>query len=341
VTAPLLEVSDLVVEFPVAGGQRLQAVSGVTFDVEQGETLGLVGETGCGKSTTGRSIVQAPGPTHGSVVFDGVDLTTQSARDLRALRPKLQLVLQDPISALNPRRRVLDIVAEPLDIWQVGDKASRHAKAAEILDAVGLGQDGIDERYPSELSGGQCQRVNIARALVMEPKLLICDEPVSALDVSMQGQILNLLREAKERFALTMVFIGHDLAVVKNISDRVAVMYLGKICEIAPADEMYRAPRHPYTRGLLDSALEPDALLKPGGRAEATPVMAGEIPSPLSPPSGCRFRTRCSRADDRCASEEPQLLEVGPRHQIACHYPIPVPVADAPRLVRKTPTVGA
>jgi peptide/nickel transport system ATP-binding protein len=323
-TAPLLQVNNLVVEFPLAGGRRLQAVSDVTFDVAAGETLGLVGETGCGKSTTGRSILQSPRPTSGSVIFDGVELTALSPAQVRAIRPKIQLVLQDPISALNPRRRVSDIVAEPLDIWGIGTKGTRRAKVLEMLDAVGLGDAGVLRRYPSELSGGQCQRVNIARALVLEPSMLICDEPVSALDVSMQGQILNLLHEAKRRFGLTMVFIGHDLAVVKNISDRIAVMYLGKICEIAPADELYRAPRHPYTRALLDSILEPRATAR---RTEPAVALAADVPSPLSPPSGCRFRTRCSRAEARCATDEPPLLEVGSSHELACHFPIPVPLS--------------
>jgi peptide/nickel transport system ATP-binding protein len=325
-TGPVLQVSELVVEFPVAGGRRLQAVSGVSFDVAPGETLGLVGETGCGKSTTGRAVVQSPRPTSGSVMFDGVELTTTSRAELRAIRPRIQLVLQDPISALNPRRRVADIVAEPLEIWRAGTARTRRERAAETLQAVGLGDD-ILRRYPSELSGGQCQRVNIARSLVMKPTMLICDEPVSALDVSMQGQILNLLHDAKRAFGLTMVFIGHDLAVVKNISDRIAVMYLGKICEVAPADELYRAPRHPYTRTLLDSILEPRVTAPRTEPARAAVTLAAEVPSPLSPPSGCRFRTRCPRAEALCTTDEPLLVDVGLGHQLACHFPIPVPVA--------------
>ncbi len=324
-TDALLQVRDLSVDFP-AGERRLQAVAGVSFEVAAGETLGLVGESGCGKSTTGRAIVQAPPPRTGSVRFEGIELTTLSRRQLRAIRPRIQFVLQDPIAALNPRRQVADIIAEPLGIWAIGTKASRRETALQMMEAVGLGHAALAGRFPSELSGGQCQRVSIARSLVLNPTLLICDEPVSALDVSMQGQILNLLHEAKRTFGLTMVFIGHDLAVVKNVSDRIAVMYLGKICEIAPADEMYRAPRHPYTRALLDSILEPRVAAGIRDRAAGAAPLPGDVPSPLAPPSGCRFRTRCPRAEERCALEEPPLIKVGNGHELACHFPIPVPV---------------
>jgi len=317
-TEPLLRVEHLVVEFPAGHRRRVQAVSDVSFDVAQGETLGLVGESGCGKSTTGRAILQLPRPTSGRVVFDGDVLTDLSGEALRRTRPKMQMVLQDPISSLNPRRRVADIVAEGLDIWNIGDHASRTAKVREVLEAVGLDPDDASDRQPHEFSGGQCQRISIARGVVTEPRLLICDEPVSALDVSVQAQILNLLEDMKARYGLTLLFIAHDLAVVKHVSDRVAVMYLGKLCEIASPDELYRSPAHHYTAALLASipVADPDAATGTG------PRLSGEIPSPLDPPSGCRFRTRCPAAGDRCAAEEPLLRDVGAGHSVACHFPL-------------------
>jgi peptide/nickel transport system ATP-binding protein len=312
----LLRVEHLVVEFPAGPRAKVHAVSDVSFDVARGETLGLVGESGCGKSTTGRAIMQVPPPTSGRVIFDGVDLTRLRGGALRAVRPGFQLIFQDPISSLNPRRRVHDIVAEPLRI--AGDRARERERVAALLAEVGLDVAAADRR-PHELSGGQCQRVSIARALVREPKLLICDEPVSALDVSVQAQILNLLEDAKARHGLTMIFISHDLAVVKNVSDRVAVMYLGKLCEIAPADDLYRAPLHPYTRALLASIPKVEG----NGRAERERVLVpGELPSPIDPPSGCRFRTRCPLAADRCAVEEPEMREMRPNHFVACHFPL-------------------
>jgi peptide/nickel transport system ATP-binding protein len=242
----------------------------------------------------------------------------------------MQMIFQDPISSLNPRRRVREIVGEGLEIWSIGDKESRAAKVAEVLDAVGIDPRN-GERRPHEFSGGQCQRISIARAVVTEPKLIICDEPVSALDVSVQAQILNLLQDMKQRYGLTLIFIAHDLAVVKNVSDRVMVMYLGKVCEVAPPDALYEHPAHPYTAALLASIPVPD----PGVQPDESKVLGGEIPSPVHPPSGCRFRTRCPRAEQRCADEEPVLRELATGHRVACHFPL-VPMArSTPRSEEK------
>ncbi|HXM54128.1 MAG TPA: ABC transporter ATP-binding protein [Candidatus Dormibacteraeota bacterium] len=314
----LLRVEDLSVEYPLGGGRRLQAVAGLSLDVAEGETLGLVGESGCGKSTTGRAIMQLPRPTGGRVLFEGRDLTGLPRSELRRVRRRLQMVFQDPISSLNPRRRVGDLVAEPLVIASNGDGAARRERVREALMAVGLEPDLIWGRRRHEFSGGQCQRICIARAIVMRPRLLICDEPVSSLDVSVQAQILNLLEDMKDRYGLTMLFISHDLAVVKNVSDRIAVMYLGKLCEVAPSERLHRSPAHPYTASLLDSVPIPD----PGVPPRPAPVV-GEPPSPLAPPSGCRFHTRCSRAQDRCRTEEPVVRQMAPGHFAACHFPLP------------------
>ena len=312
----VLTVEDLVVEFR-SGRQTVHAVSGVSFSVKTGETLGLVGESGCGKTTTGRALVQIQQPTSGTVTYRGQNLSALSTGDLRRIRTKIQMIFQDPISSLNPRRRVKDIVAEPLVIWRNGDKKDRSAKVRDMLSAVGIDPDAAGDRRPGEFSGGQCQRISIARALMSEPELLICDEPVSALDVSVQAQILNLLADLKAQFGLTMVFIAHDLAVVKNVSDRVAVMYLGKLMEIAQSDDLYRFAAHPYTEALLHSIPEPD----PDFHSEH-PGLSGDLPSPLDPPSGCRFRTRCPYAQDLCAEQEPPLREISPGHQVACHFPL-------------------
>jgi len=309
----VLKVDDLVVEFgPV------KAVSNVSFEVRAGETLGLVGESGCGKSSTARAIMQLPRPTAGSVKLMGEELTEARGNALRALRPKMQMIFQDPISSLNPRRTVLEIISAPLEVVGQGDKASRREAVVQALDAVGMDPEISLGRRPHEFSGGQCQRISIARALVLDPEILICDEPVSALDVSVQAQILNLLHDMKARYSLTMLFISHDLAVVKNICDRVAVMYLGKICEVATSEELYRHPRHPYTRALLSAVPEPDPEVRP----EPVNLMSGELPSPMNPPSGCRFRTRCPLAQPKCAEVEPPLQELAPGHQVACHFPI-------------------
>ncbi|MCG5212782.1 ABC transporter ATP-binding protein [Streptosporangium sp. KLBMP 9127] len=307
----VLRVEDLVVEFPAGKGRRVHAVSGVSFDVARGETLGIVGESGCGKSTTARALMQLPAPLSGSIRLDGVEMTSLRGEKLRETRRRLQMIFQDPISSLNPRRKVRDIVAEGPRVW--GEGADR---VDEMLEAVGLDPVTAAGRRPHEFSGGQCQRICIARALVLRPEVVICDEPVSALDVSVQAQILGLLEDLKERYRLTLVFIAHDLAVVKNISDRVLVMYLGKICELAPGETLVNRPAHPYTRALLASI--------PGGRLALPPadqLIKGEPPSPVWPPSGCRFRTRCPKARARCAEEEPVVRPVADGQWVACHFP--------------------
>jgi peptide/nickel transport system ATP-binding protein len=316
VSDPLLSVEDLHVTFR-KGNTAVQAVAGVTFSMRQGETLGLVGESGCGKSTTGRAVVQVERATSGRIRFNDTDITALNRSDLRKLRTQVQMIFQDPISSLNPRRKVTDIVAEPLTIWRIGSKEERRDSANAMLDRVGIDPYINGGRHPREFSGGQCQRISIARALVLQPKLLVCDEIVSALDVSVQAQILNLLEDLKAEYNLTVLFIAHDLAVVKNVSDRVAVMYLGRLCEVAPSDVLYEAPLHHYTAALLSAAVEPD----PEAPRNAVPL-TGEPPSPINPPSGCRFRTRCPRAEARCAEEVPELRELAPGHQVACHFPI-------------------
>jgi peptide/nickel transport system ATP-binding protein len=323
----LLRVEHLVVEFPVGRQATVHAVSDINLDVLEGETLGLVGESGCGKSTTGRAIIQLPRPTSGRVLFQGRDLVRLPSEELRKVRPQMQLIFQDPISSLNPRRKVGDIVREPLEIWNRGAANKRDEMVDEVLDAVGLDPNVARGRRPHEFSGGQCQRICIARALVLEPKVIICDEPVSALDVSVQAQILNLLEDMKHRYGLTLIFIAHDLAVVKNVSDRIAVMYLGKLCEVAPPESLYTQPAHPYTAALLASIPVPD----PQATTQVDSSLAGDLPSPLNPPSGCRFRTRCPRAKDRCADEEPQMRPVlgSEDHFVACHFPL-IEAAEAP-----------
>ncbi|WP_067178153.1 ABC transporter ATP-binding protein [Microtetraspora niveoalba] len=314
----VLVVDDLVVRFPAGRGQTVHAVSGVSFDLLDGETLGILGESGCGKSSAGRAVMQLPPPTSGSVLLDGTELTGLPPRALRTRRRKMQMILQDPVSSLNPRRRVKDLVAEGLSIW--GTRPSRD-QVESMIASVGLDPAVVWDRRPHELSGGQCQRICIARALMLDPRVLICDEPVSSLDVSVQAQILNLLEETKTRYGLSMVFIAHDLAVVKNISDRIMVMYLGKVCEVTPSAGLAASALHPYTRLLLASV--PEADLGAGTADRPAPGVAGdgtvELPSPLNPPSGCRFRTRCPLATARCAEEEPLLREVGDGHHLACH----------------------
>ena len=311
---PVLVVDDLVVEFPVGRGQVVHAVSGLHLDLLPGETLGVLGESGCGKSSAGRAMMQLPPPTSGSVRLEGTELTGLRSQQLRRARARMQMIMQDPVSSLNPRRCVEDLVAEGLAIWEPRmSSADRRARVREALVAVGLDPDAVAKRRPHELSGGQCQRVCIARALVLDPTVLICDEPVSSLDVSVQAQILNLLEQTKERYGLSMVFIAHDVSVVKNISDRVMVLYLGKVCEVLPSATVDTGAQHPYTRLLLASI--------PGADAGAAEQTSTELPSPLAPPSGCRFRTRCPLATERCATEEPQLREAGPGHHVACHHP--------------------
>jgi peptide/nickel transport system ATP-binding protein len=314
----LLRVDDLVVEFPVGRtGLKVNAVSGISLDVLRGETLGVVGESGCGKSTTGRAIMQLPRPTSGSVVFDGKQLTDMSGDDMREARTRMQMIFQDPISSLNPRRKVRDIVMEPLSIWKRGSSEEQRAKVDSLLEEVGIDPVRAAESQPHQFSGGQCQRISIARSLVLDPTLIICDEPVSALDVSVQAQVLNLLEDLKLRHGLTLIFIAHDLAVVKNVSDRIAVMYLGKICEVATPDDLYRAPAHHYTSVLLNSIPVPDPEI-----AATKTAIEGEPPSPVLPPPGCRFHTRCPAATDVCRNVEPQLREVAPGQFVACHHPI-------------------
>ncbi|HEY5172125.1 MAG TPA: oligopeptide/dipeptide ABC transporter ATP-binding protein [Acidimicrobiia bacterium] len=315
----LLRVEDLVVEFRAGrSGLKVHAVSNISFDVKEGETLGLVGESGCGKSTTGKAIMQLPRPTSGHVVFEGRDMAQLSGEEQRRTRTRMKMIFQDPISSLNPRRKVEDIIAEGLRIWKVGTPAEQQVKIDAMMLAVGLDPVLQRGRRPHQFSGGQCQRISIARAVITEPKLIICDEPVSALDVSVQAQILNLLEEMKTRYGLTLIFIAHDLAVVKNVSDRVVVMYLGKICEVGPPDLIYQQPTHPYTRVLLDAIPVPDPSVRPEARAK----VLGEIPSPVAPPSGCRFRTRCPKAQPKCADEEPQIREIHTGQFVACHFPL-------------------
>jgi peptide/nickel transport system ATP-binding protein len=319
-TDHLLEVTELVLRYPVRKGQ-LEAVSGVTFAIDRGETLGLVGESGCGKSSTGRAVLQLPPPTAGTVRLDGRDLAGLGRKELKAMRRRMQLISQDPVAALNPRRRARDIVAEGLVI--AGARAAAvKTQVAEAFRLVGMDIAVVGDRRPHELSGGQCQRLAIARALVLRPELLVCDEPVASLDMSIQGQVLNLLEDMRRELGLSMLFISHDLTAVRNVSDRVAVMYLGRFAEVGDADAIIKRPAHPYTRALLSAVPVADA------RAVSTEEnLEGELPSPLSPPSGCRFRTRCPLAQERCAQETPKLRPVADRQEVACHFPLHGPVA--------------
>jgi len=310
----LLRVDDLVVEFPTDKGV-VHAVSGISFDIRDGETLGLVGESGCGKSTTGRALMQLPAPTSGSVTFEGTDLTSLAGEELRRLRPRFQMIFQDPISSLNGRRTVNDIVGAGAEIWGWPTDEAK-TRVRESLEAVGFDPDLVGDRLPGTFSGGQCQRICIARALLLDPKLVICDEPVSALDVSVQAQILNLLADMKERYGITLLFISHDLGVVKNVSDRVIVMYLGRICEVAPPDELFASAAHPYTQLLIESVPRVGV-----GRDDRRAAPIGELPSPLDPPSGCRFRTRCPRATELCSTDVPEIRQIGENHFVACHFP--------------------
>ena len=292
-------------------------LSQVSLDVVKGETLAIVGESGCGKTTLARAILQLPPPNSGEVIFDGTDMTLLPKENLRSARTSMQMIFQDPISSLNPRMTVHQLIDEPLEIWDRGTRAERDERINKLLFSVGLEPDLVLNRRSYEFSGGQCQRISIARALALDPRMLICDEPVSALDVSIQAQILNLLLFMKETYGLTMLFISHDLAVVKAISTRVMVMYLGKICEVAPPDVLYSNPAHHYTRALLNSVPIPDPT-----KQIRTELLQGEPPSPMNPPSGCRFRTRCVGASALCAEQEPQLREVSPGQFVACHHPI-------------------
>lgn len=316
----LLRVRDLVKSFPVRGGHRsgavVQAVAGVSFDLGRGETLSLVGESGCGKSTTARCVVRILDATSGSVEFDGVDLTAIDGDELRRLRSRFQMVFQDPQASLNPRMTVGEILSEPLEIHGVG-QAEAKERIGELMSLVQLRSSDLD-RYPHQFSGGQRQRIGIVRALVLRPQMVALDEPVSALDVSIQAEIIYLLERLRDQFDLSYLFIAHDLSVVRHLSDRVAVMYLGKIVEAGTNADVYEHSAHPYTQALLAAAPIPDPRLE---RNRSRIVLAGDPPSPIDPPSGCRFRTRCWKAQQRCADQEPTLHDPGIGHDVACHYP--------------------
>ncbi|HIC89437.1 MAG TPA: dipeptide ABC transporter ATP-binding protein [Anaerolineae bacterium] len=323
-SVPLLRVEHLVKHFPVPGGflfsrQRevIQAVNDVSFELHQGETLGLVGETGCGKSTVARCVVQLYRPTAGHIYFHGVDLTTARGTEMRAVRRHIQIIFQDPYASLNPRYSVRRIVQESLDIHRIGTPRERRERVAELLAVVGLNPDMAD-RYPHEFSGGQRQRISIARALALNPSLIICDEPVSALDVSIQAQILNLLEDLQREQGFSYLFIAHDLAVVKHISHRVAVMYLGRIVELASSHDLYRSPLQPYTQALMAAIPVADPARERAKRAQRS-GLRGELPSPRKPPPGCHFHPRCPHMTERCTIEVPQLREVEPNHWVACH----------------------
>ena len=312
----VLHIEDLVVEYRAAGNQKVQAVSGISLDLIKGETFAIVGESGCGKSTFAKAVMQIVKPTSGSVVFNGSDLMKSSKEELRQIRPKMQMIFQDPVSSLDPRFTVSRIVKEPLEIWSRGSESEQETKIDELLNSVGLEPTLVRERHAYEFSGGQCQRISIARALALDPEILICDEPVSALDVSVQAQILNLLQDMKDKYGLTMIFISHDLAVVKAVSTRVMVMYLGKICEIGNPSDLYKTPRHHYTSALISAIPVPDPEF-----SIKVQIIDGYPPSPTDPPSGCRFRTRCPAATELCANEEPQLRDMGGGNFVACHHP--------------------
>lgn len=310
----LLSARGLSKDFPVSGKRRLHALSRVDLDIYEGETLALVGESGCGKSTLGRTLIRLIPATEGSISFEGQDISSMSEKEFRPLRGKMQIIFQDPYASLNPRMTVRDIIAEPLETHHVcADARETTQRVRELMKAAGLSEEYL-YRYPHQFSGGQRQRIGIARAIALKPKLIICDEPVSALDVSVQNQILNLLKDLQKEFGLTYLFISHDLSVVRFLSDRTCVMFLGKLCEVGNTAELYEKPLHPYTRFLLEAIPGID----PRARGEKRPLLKGELPSPIHPPSGCRFHTRCPYATERCRTEEPLLRDVGGR-QVACH----------------------
>lgn len=317
---PLVEVRNIVKHFPVTGGvflreiAKVHAVDNVSLAIKPGETLGLVGESGCGKSTLGRLILRLEEPTSGQVLFEGEDILAYNAERLRKLREEMQIIFQDPFSSLNPRKSVAHIVGEPLLVHGMKSRAERESRVEELLEVVGLGREHM-RRYPHQFSGGQRQRIGVARALALNPRLIICDEAVSALDVSIQAQVINLLQDLQAELGLTYLFISHDLSVVEHISDRVAVMYLGKVVELADADTLYGNPLHPYTQALLGAAPVPDPY-----REVAHTILRGDVPSPINPPSGCRFHTRCPYSEQICIDHEPELRELAAGHTVACHF---------------------
>jgi oligopeptide transport system ATP-binding protein len=325
----ILRVENLVKHFPIRGGvfrrqiAAVKAVDGVSFTVNEGETLGLVGESGCGKSTTARLVLRLIEPSSGSVEFEGRDLMNIPKDELRKMRRDLQIVFQDPYASLNPRMTIGNIIREPLMIHSIGTAEEQKDRVKYLLETVGLNPEHVD-RYPHEFSGGQRQRIGFARALATQPRLIVCDEPVSALDVSIQAQIINLLEDLQDEFKLTYLFIAHDLGVVRHISDRVAVMYLGKIVELAPVSRLYEYPNHPYTQSLLSAVPVPDPTAQ---RARARIILQGDVPSPVNPPSGCRFHTRCPIAQPICSEQDPEFRELQPGHWAACHvakdHPVP------------------
>ncbi|TME49838.1 MAG: ATP-binding cassette domain-containing protein [Chloroflexi bacterium] len=315
---PLLRVVDVVKHFPAGVGASVKAVDGVSFDVQRGETVGLVGESGCGKSTLGRLVTQLIPVTSGNVIFDGVDITRLGGERLRQQRKQLQIIFQDPYASLDPRMTIGDVIAEPLVNFDMLHGKEKDTRVQELLRVVGLNPY-FNNRYPHEFSGGQRQRIGIARALALNPRLIVCDEPVSALDVSIQAQIINLLEDLQKEFHLTYIFIAHDLSVVRHISDRVMVMYLGKVVEVSPSEQLYLSQEHPYTKALLSAIPVPDPRVESQRRLVE---LSGEIPSALHPPSGCRFHTRCpiAQVPGICADEEPPLEEKAPGHLAACHF---------------------
>ena len=319
---PLIRVENLTKHFPVTRGLifqkqvgAVQAVDGLTFDIHEGETFGMVGESGCGKSTTGRAILQLHKPTAGNVYYENTELTTASTQTMQSMRRNMQIIFQDPYASLNPRMTVGSIVSEPLDVHNIGTPDERRERVQDLLRLVGLNPYFVN-RYPHEFSGGQRQRIGVARALALEPKFIVCDEPISALDVSIQAQVVNLLEKLQDELGLTYLFIAHDLSMVRHISDRVSVMYLGKMVELAERDELYENPLHPYTKALLSAVPVPDPATE--AKRQRT-ILEGDVPSPLRPPSGCRFHPRCPVAEEICSQENPEWREVSDGHWVACH----------------------